>query len=440
MQTQHKPKQNTRTLWRKPMLLLFLCCVFLFSACTSVVPQASSVPLASASIPATDTTATGATVALLTTEAMAETPYGQAAFEDISRAAGEVGLASGLYRTATADNPALSSTVELAVKGGAEFIVMLGEDLADSARQATLLYPQVSFVLQDMQIQEPLPQNVVQISYSALETGFLAGYIGAFNRMADVGVLFNRDTVQGNQYALAFLLGADAAAEANLAPDENNGESVSDAATDTATPAQDSLSAWVLPLAAEEISPFDAIQPESNTENDTNNEIQPQQAMTDFFESAREPSLLFVGADEWVEPALTIAGDNQGCVALPLVGKMPYTYSSSCVQVQFNAQGLLAQLLNAWQQNNFPGGETALGSVHEGDITLYLPEDAAQPTISSYNLLLQMFTNPSQYPQLAYCLSLQTQEDLPPVASLELEHYTLQTQAPIVLQEPSSSV
>ncbi len=218
MYKEHKTKACKIGRVAHKLLPLIFACIFLFSACSGMVPPASDVVPTASSMAVPKTDASGAPVAMLMLEEVADSPYGQAAFEQLSRVAGEVGLGSGLYRTAASDNAAVASALELAVKGGAQFVVLFGEGLSDAARQGVLLYPDVSFVLQDFQMTHPLPSNVVQIEYSALQSGFLAGYAGVYQHVAEVGVFLQAEDDESTRYALGFLLGADAAAQAQNQP------------------------------------------------------------------------------------------------------------------------------------------------------------------------------------------------------------------------------
>ncbi len=414
-----KSKQKTEKI-RLPILWLsvLLCCVLLLSSCSGAAPLASDVvPPSDASTPAADMVAAGAPVAMLTTETMADSSYGQLAFENLSRAAGEIGLTSGLYRTATADSSAVANALELAVKGGAELVVMLGEELSSGARQAVLLYPQVLFVMQDLQMQQPLPENVVQIEYSNLQTGFLAGYAGVYQHTSDVGVLYVPEDRETTEYALGFLLGADAAAGTQYLQEGD-------------------LEAWTLPFTPAEqelFSPIDRGEIDASEVLAEGEEVAVQRNIADFFEQTDSMSLVFASKSDWIQPALDVAVGDEGRVALPLVGELPLSHKAAAIQIQFNTQRILAQLLFDWQQGFFPSGDVITGTLAEGDMSLYMPDDTTGQAEAICESVEQMFTSPAEYPQATVCLELE-EATLPEPEELELEHYSVHTQGPFAFQ------
>ncbi len=410
------PKRQNQNTHSRPTIGLVLCLLFvvLFSACGGVVPPASSVspPSATSTGSAGES---GTPVALLVPEETADTPYSQAVFEKLSRAAGEVGLNSGLYRTATTDSPAVVGALELAATGGAEVVVLLGAELADTARQATLLYPEISFVLLDLQMQAPLPQNVVQIEYSSMQSGFLAGYAGVYETATHVGFLLEQNDEQSMQYAYGFLLGADTAASIRQGPDEE-------------------LLAYPLSVEAEEEPLFGV--DESTAQVD---ERSLQRKTENFFEEAGNDALLFASNAGWVQPSLEAAADHEGRVALLVEENEPYTHNAAAIQVQFDPQKILTRILELWQHSQFPGGTVQQGTVRDGDIFLYVPEGSVTWNDAAYTYLQELFQQPAENAQVRQCLSLESETELPPIESLSLDVYELDLQTPLPAPDESAT-
>ncbi len=154
-----------------------------------------------------------------------------------------------------------------------------------------------------------------------------------------------------------------------------------------------------------------------------------QSKAEDFFEETGDFALLFASQQQWAQTAVQ-ATQNTDRVALPMTNGTPLESDAATIQVQYNAQRLLSQLLNDWQQNRFPGGSTVQGTLAQGDINLYAVDDVAILNDSAYENLYSLFENPATSQQVSQCLSLENEEQLPALSSLELDVYTLHEDTP----------
>lgn len=315
--------------------LAFLLLLFCLASCDTAAPKAPSAVAATApaSIPAAP--ATGAEIALLASEETAESEHGQAVWSAVSRVAGELAATSGLYRTAEgADEKAALATMELAVKGGARLVLLLGADLAPMAMRALRLYPDVDFILLDMPYDTPLSQNAVLVRYSPEESGWLAGYASVYEELGSLGFL-SPQTEEESRYLLGFLLGADAAAQDRKAQ-------------------------------AGSVQAYALAQGEST-------EAFLQELRVLYQPGGAGIRTFFAGQSAVLEAALPVAKEAEGYLAGP--APLPGGGETLLAGVTHNPENLLSALLAGWTAGRFPGGDTVEGTVAGGEIGLELPKE-----------------------------------------------------------------
>ncbi len=114
--------------------------------------------------------------------------------------------------------------VELAVNSGAKFVILPGEVFAVSAYENAPLYPNVNFVLIDAyphaegETEFHSVPNVMSVKYSAIEAGFLAGYLAVANGETKLGYFGEYSSDNSSAYGSGYVQGAAYAAEEKGVP------------------------------------------------------------------------------------------------------------------------------------------------------------------------------------------------------------------------------
>lgn len=155
--------------------------------------------------------AAGAQIALVSTGARLESSFGQTVWNTIARFAGENGSTSGQYK-AEEDAGAALSTLELALRGGAELVFVMDETLSEAVAGSAALHPEVRFALLDAPADTQPASNVCVLGFSAIQAGWLAGYTAVYEEHSALGVVQGQDS-RSAAWALGFVLGAEYAAE-----------------------------------------------------------------------------------------------------------------------------------------------------------------------------------------------------------------------------------
>ncbi|MGN0522628.1 MAG: BMP family ABC transporter substrate-binding protein [Eubacterium sp.] len=149
--------------------------------------------------------------------------YNQSAWNGIEEFADENNMTSRYYQPVldngeiTCEN--VEKYVELAVNSGAQFIVFPGEVFAVSAYEIAPSYPEVKFVLIDAiphsadDTTDRFVNNVMSVSFDALQSGFLAGYIAVMNGNTRLGYFGQFDSKDSANYGAGFVQGAAFAAD-----------------------------------------------------------------------------------------------------------------------------------------------------------------------------------------------------------------------------------
>lgn len=151
--------------------------------------------------------------------------FNQSAWEGVERYAEEAGMTCRYYQPdlnekGTVDDSTYASFIELAVKNGAKFIVCPGDALAVAVYENAPQYTDTNFILLDAyphaadSTEYKSMSNVMCVEFSALESGFLAGYMSVMSgntKLGYIGSLANRFSTD---YGAGFVQGASYAANA----------------------------------------------------------------------------------------------------------------------------------------------------------------------------------------------------------------------------------
>ncbi len=117
------------------------------------------------------------------------------------------------------ESQTISNYIDLAVKNGAEYIVLTGEKFAVSAYEIAPTYSDVKFLLVDAlpHSQENktarLQSNVMCINYDVLQAGFLAGYTSVIDGNKKLGYVGSVKDEKSGGYGAGFAQGAAYAAD-----------------------------------------------------------------------------------------------------------------------------------------------------------------------------------------------------------------------------------
>lgn len=150
--------------------------------------------------------------------------YNQSAWDGICSYADENSMTYKYFQPALNENGELTTDtvekyVDLAVNNGAKFIVLPGEAFAVSAYEVAPVYPDVKFVLLDAiphsadDNTNRFVQNVMSVSFDALQSGYLAGYVAVANGNKELGFFGEVKSDNSANYGAGFVQGAAYAAE-----------------------------------------------------------------------------------------------------------------------------------------------------------------------------------------------------------------------------------
>lgn len=369
---------------------VFLLAALVFSGCgttSSFLPEASPPSVVTGG----GNSGAGAEIALIGLVEQAETPMWQAVLGTISWFAGEEGTTYGPYKT-TAEETGF--TVDLAVKGGAKVVVLLGAEMGDVLQQAQKDYPAVRFVLVDAQGNEALLSNSAAIRFASEQAGWLAGYAAVaegFTKMA----FLQAQNAAAQRYSLGFLLGAEAAGAAGLA-----GENHIEARQVDVSGQAEGQPVW-------------------------------QERLSSLF--ADDTRLVFCSEATVQSEVLSLARKGSAQVIATGVGTI-LPQKNVLTVLEQNPQEALFGLLSRWKAGNFPAGEILVAGAENGSVSLAIENgEFAVFTQAAYEALKQQFENG----ELAEALLQATQpaEDgaFPEPKSLVLQHVS------VMLPVPASS-
>ena len=373
---------------KRRVCALLLAAVLLLGigGCASGTPDVSPTSMAMGAVSMPEAPPSGAEIAMVASENTVGSEYGQSVWTTVSRVAGEGAVTSGLYRAGEGDDETVLASLELAVKGGARLVLLVGEDLAPVAAKAQRLYPDQEFILLGMPYDTAVKSNAVQVRYSPEQGGWLAGYASVYETLGNIGFTAPGDDEEADRYALGFLLGADAAARDRQA----------EAGSIRAYPVQ----------SGEENEDLATMLGGLYTPEGP--------AMRVFF--ANRPSTAvdaFAAAAQWGGLVAGIA---------PLVGSEEQLLAA----IQHNPQNLLSALMEGWLEGRFPGGETVEGTVEGGEIGLQLPQAGLQNfSEQHYQTALDRFRIGNLATQIAVQTSPDAEGILPAPEALELVYVSV---------------
>lgn len=159
-------------------------------------------------------------VALITDSSdIDDSSYNQYAYEAIKKYCDKADISYGYYKPVDSSIESSLSSVDEAVKNGAELIVCPDSRLSETVYQAQDRYEDISFILVDG---EPVSSdgtvvsignNVTSLLFDDDESGFLAGYSCVICGYKTLAVIYNSDSTSDMHYYYGFLQGSDYAAK-----------------------------------------------------------------------------------------------------------------------------------------------------------------------------------------------------------------------------------
>lgn len=155
---------------------------------------------------------------------VADSAYNQSAWNGVKAFAEEAGVSYRYYQPKVQENEKLSletaeQYIDLAVKKGAEYIILPSDVFEVAVYDKAPLYNNVKFILVDG---TPHPQgddtdayidNVMCISFNSLQSGFLAGYEAVLSGNTKLGYLGSVKSKTSSLYGAGFVQGAQYAAD-----------------------------------------------------------------------------------------------------------------------------------------------------------------------------------------------------------------------------------
>lgn len=351
------------------------------TGCSSVPPVASDSALGDYAT--LEPPSAGADIALVTTSGMLEGEFAQSALAAITKYAGENELTSGVYRAEGGGEEAVLANLELAAKGGAKLVVLLGPELTATALPAQEQYPDINFILLGMAPDVQTLSNGVRVVFSPEQGGWLAGYTAVWEGYATLGWLGD-GSIPGTDTAandislrggLGFLLGAEAAArEMGLEPGSILALSPllpdgrPDTPVDTSASGADSSDPSA-PASEPDAAP-EAGAPEQDADPGSE---RVQEMAADLYE--RGAALIFANLPGYQNDA-RLASDAAGG---EYIGFSLYAEADAAtgaptdtafVNVKYEPADILQSLLESWHSDRFPGGGVGLATVANSGVGL----------------------------------------------------------------------
>lgn len=158
-------------------------------------------------------------VALITTgNGVKNNSYDSLAFEGIKSYCKDKKLKSGYFDPNISDNgltvDSIDEAIKNAVNANAKFIVLPGEAFAVSSYKLAPNYPDVSFILVNAMPHSEednilrVQQNVMCISFNALDVGYLNGYMDVVNGYDSLGYICELNSSNSGDYGSGYVTGA----------------------------------------------------------------------------------------------------------------------------------------------------------------------------------------------------------------------------------------
>ncbi|MDE6470490.1 MAG: BMP family ABC transporter substrate-binding protein [Eubacterium sp.] len=149
--------------------------------------------------------------------------YNQSAWEGITAFADENSMKCRYYQPVLDNDEITPENVEkyvaLSAENGAQYIILPGEEFAVSAYEIAAAYPDIKFVLLDAiphsagDMTNRFVNNVMSVSFDAVQSGFLAGYISVVNGNTELGYFGEYGSKDSANYGAGFVQGAAYAAD-----------------------------------------------------------------------------------------------------------------------------------------------------------------------------------------------------------------------------------
>lgn len=332
----------------------------------------------------------GAQLALVGSSETLAGEFSTEAYSVLSHYGGEQGLSYGAYQTGGVSQESLLATLELADKGGAVLVVLLGEDISPYAAAAQAAYPEVEFVLMAMTGAGTEPaRNGILVRYAAEEGGWLAGYAAVLEGYTELAV-YEEDNELSTRLGLGFLLGAEAAAKELYQNDDLTASSAGENAAQPEPPI------WVHVISVEEPAQAAGSGQDANNSEASGSaaagSASPQRLAADAaYEAGAQ--LIFanrIGSGQDVRRAAQVANGRMIAITT-LTGTAP-SGDSVLLTMQLSPTQILNDLLTGWSADRFAGGTEAGGTVGNGSIGLDLSAGNAKTlTDVAYDGLVDSF-------------------------------------------------
>lgn len=149
--------------------------------------------------------------------------YNQSAWEGITSFADENSMKCRYYQPVLDNENITPENVEkyvaLSAESGAQYIVLPGAEFAVSAYEIAAAYPEIKFILLDAiphsegDTTNRFMNNVMSVTFDAVQSGFLAGYISVVNGNTELGYFGEFGSQDSANYGAGFVQGAAYAAD-----------------------------------------------------------------------------------------------------------------------------------------------------------------------------------------------------------------------------------
>lgn len=172
-------------------------------------------------------TKAGAEIALVTdVGTIDDKSFNQGSWEGVVKFAEEKGISHQYYQPAEKSNEAITSAIELAIKGGAKTVVCPGFLFETPVYDMQKKYPDVNFIIIDGTPQDgsgnyEIGTNTEAIYFAEEQAGFLAGYAAVIDGYRNLGFMGGIAVPAVIRYGYGFVQGAEyAGKELGLKPGE----------------------------------------------------------------------------------------------------------------------------------------------------------------------------------------------------------------------------
>ncbi len=107
-------------------------------------------------------------------------------WDGVKSYAADYGVSCKYYRPSQRGTTYFFRAIRKAIKHGAKAVVCHGDEFRDAVVRAAERWKDVKFIIVDS-TEKDLPDNVLAVSYSTLDAGYLAGYASVFNGFQRLG-------------------------------------------------------------------------------------------------------------------------------------------------------------------------------------------------------------------------------------------------------------